>query len=351
MLDLVRHGYRRGSNAVDVEPASRPSICNFGGGGNQTSTQVQQIDPRAWDFISRNAGRAESIANQPFQPYQGEGYAGLSPNQNLAMGAARDLNGAGAPALNYAVQGAQGLLGYTPQNITAAQATNPNAAAGVAQWQNPFENQVVTNTLNDIERSRKMAIMDNTDRAIAAKAFGGSRHGVADSLTNETYGRLANDAASGLRMQGFNTAAGLAQQDATRGLNANQFNASALNAVAGQNQSADLQGANLRSGVSGLLGQLGNSQFNNAQGYVSGLLGTGGVDQQTRQGANQFDYNEFLRRMGYPAQGQTLLNQSLGLLPSGGTTTTTAPKPDQTAAWLGGAGTLLGGAGLLFNGK
>lgn len=254
------------------------------GGGSNTSTSTQTMDPWLKGILSRNTARAEGIANQPFEAYGGQGYAPLAQNQRMSMSQAQNLNGAGAPAIDMGINGTAGIL-------------NGNAADGMARWQNPYTDQVVNSSLADIERQRQMAIGSGQDAAIAARAYGGSRHGVADSLTNENYARISADTAGNLRNQGFNTAAGLAQQDASRGLQA-----------------------------SGQLGQLGQQQFNNALGYTNALAQTGAIEQQNQQGQNTFDYNEFLRRMGYQTQGQNTINQSLGLLPSSGTTTTTGPN-------------------------
>lgn len=293
-------------------------------GGNNTTTQTSTMDPWLKGILSSNVNRANSIADRPFEAYTGQGYAPMSTNQQYAQQGARNLNGAGAPAINMAVNGAGGLLGYQPSQVGGAAFTSM-----MPTYMNPFTDQVVDRTLGDIERQRKMAIGDNTDRAIASRAFGGSRQGVMDANTNEAYGRIAGDAAANLRSTGFNTAATMAQQSTMA------------------NQNADLAGAGVRMNAGGLLGDLGQRQFNNATGYVNALNTTGAVDQATQQGQNQFDYTEFLRRMGYPIQGQQVINQSLGLLPSSNTVTTQGPNNSganavngllgigQTAAMLG----------------
>lgn len=275
------------------------------GGGSQTSTSTNTMDPFVKGLLTNSANRAQSIADRPFESYMGQGFAPLSQNQRTAMTGAQNLNAAGAPAIEMGINGAGGLLSYNPQQVGGANFTNMMGA-----YQNPYTDQVVNRSLADIERQRQIAMGSNTDQAIASKAFAGagSRRGVADALTNEAYGRIAGDTAANLRNAGFNTAAGLAQQAGMA------------------NQSADLAGAGVRSNASGLLGSLGQQQFNNGLGYVNALTQTGAMEQQTQQGQNQFGYNEFLRRQNNPYQGQTLINQSLGLLPNSGTTTTTGPN-------------------------
>lgn len=506
------------------------------GGGSQTTTTTQQIDPRIWGMVQQNVDRATGIANQGFTAYNGNPYTGmttggtpatpgyytggeltgydeygqpqynpsswvegtpgtpgtsptfnasnfvapLSANQNMAINAAPGIMGAGQGATNAAVSGAAGLLNYRPQSVMPATANSNTANAsgynasilgnapqmqaanatgvaadtstvnrgdvqslaaqtgsqGMSAYQNPYQQQVIDAALGDIERSRQLAIGSNQDAAIAARAFGGSRQGVADALTNEAYGRTAANTAANLRAQGFDTAAGLAQQDASRNLQAqsanqgidlsvagqnasarnagsqfnaglltgvnqynagnqqaansnnlgilsqyglanqgalnqagqynagnqqaanlfnagalnsgNQFNAGVINQAQAQNQQAGLSGAQINAGAAGLLGNLGQQQQGMYGNGLNALLQTGALGQQNQQAALDAAYQEFLRQQNYPFVGQNLINQSLGLLPQGGTTTQTGPNPNNTGGVLGGLGSVLGGvAGLL----
>jgi len=86
-------------------------------------------------------------------------------------------------------------------------------AQGMGQYFNPYENQVVQNSLQDIESARQMQINQGGAQATAAGAFGGSRHGVAESLTNQAALQQAGNTAANLRQQGFNQAGNFAAQD------------------------------------------------------------------------------------------------------------------------------------------
>jgi hypothetical protein len=97
----------------------------------------------------------------------------------------------------------------------------PFGAADIMEFYNPFEEQVVQGALGDIERSRQMQDVADRARAVQARAFGGSRQGVQEALTNEAALRTAATTASGLRSAGFNTAANL-------GLSARPLNMSGL---------------------------------------------------------------------------------------------------------------------------
>jgi hypothetical protein len=68
---------------------------------------------------------------------------------------------------------------------------------------------VVTNTLADIESARKIQEQANRDRALQARAFGGSRQAVVSGMTNEAALRQSANTAAQLRSAGFTQAANL----------------------------------------------------------------------------------------------------------------------------------------------
>ena len=87
---------------------------------------------------------------------------------------------------------------------------------GVQRAMNPYIREVTQRTLGDLERQRQMQSMTTAAQAQKAGAFGGSRHGVADSLTNEAFARQAADTAANLNMQGYNTAQSALMQGAAQ---------------------------------------------------------------------------------------------------------------------------------------
>ncbi len=234
------------------------------GSGNSASS----IDPNLLNLILQNYSRAQGIANQPYQPYTGQLSAGLNPTQQQAGAMYQNLPNAGASTLNSAIGNAQ------PSTI----------AQGMDTYKNPYQQDVINTTLADLDRQRQMAISQGQGAATQSGAYGGSRHGVADSLTNEAYGRIGAQTSAQLNQQGFNTAANLSGQD-----------------IGNRLQSA------------GLLGQLGQQQFGNAQTSANSILGYGTLGQQTDQAALDRQLQQFQAAQQWPFQTQALTNQSLGL--------------------------------------
>lgn len=115
------------------------------------------------------------------------------------------------------------MAGGGQQNVysTSAQAMNM-AGAGyaspaafgqrVAGNMNPFQQQVTNNTMADMERQRQMQMNNIGAAATQANAFGGSRHGVAESLTNEAFAREFGNMSANMNMQNFNNAQNLSMQ-------------------------------------------------------------------------------------------------------------------------------------------
>ena len=118
--------------------------------------------------------------------------------------------------------GLQNAIGGTQQAMTSP--------LNVGAYMNPYQQEVIDNTQNDIERQRQMAMNTLGAQATRANAFGGSRQGVAEGVTNAEYGRMVANAIAPIRMQGYNTAMNQAMADRTSRLGA----ARQLGSLAGQ---------------------------------------------------------------------------------------------------------------------
>ena len=82
----------------------------------------------------------------------------------------------------------------------------------VQTYMNPYQQEVIDASMGDIERQRQQQQLRDRAAAVQAKAFGGSRQGVAEALTNEAFSRTAANTAAQLRSQGFTQAQQLALQ-------------------------------------------------------------------------------------------------------------------------------------------
>lgn len=271
----------------------------------QSGTSTNTLDPQLQSALFGNYDRTVNLAGQGQTPFTGIGLQGaLSAAGNLSPVTA----GSYAPAMQTATttgpaQTASASMGFE----------------GINNYLNPYLNDVVDATSADLGRQRQIAQIQGAGAAEAAGAFGGSRHGVADALTNEAYDRNSGLVLGGLRSQGFNTALGAAQADADRRTGVSTFNAGqgntlqALNAQLEAARSANNYGAMNRASEFNLnTNQAAQTQNQQAELARAGLLGNLGLQE----------YSQFQDQQNRPLTLQQLINQSLGLIPSFGTTST-----------------------------
>lgn len=176
------------------------------------------------------------------------------------------------------------------------------AGTDLSAYTNPYESQVVQQSMADMERARKIQQMQQGAKMSAAGAFGGSRHGIAEAETNRAFFDRAGAMAGQLRQQGFNQAQQMAQQDIASRMQAGLANQATQLAASQANQQAEQTGlqrmlqagmANQAAEQQGLQRQLAASQ-SNQQAEQTGLqrqLQAGMSNQQ----AQQADFNRRLQ--------------------------------------------------------
>jgi hypothetical protein len=90
---------------------------------------------------------------------------------------------------------------------------------------------------------------------------------------------------------------------------------------------------------------MSNEELQNFLTGANSIVGVGGQQDAQQQAVLSAAYQEFLRRLGYPGQQQTLLNQTLGLVNAANNTQSTTQTPASNT--LGGIGSVLGGVASL----
>jgi len=161
-----------------------------------------------------------------------------------------------------AIRGTYEAMSYDPQQV---EATNYDpaqvATTDLSAYMNPYTQEVIDRSIADLDRARQGNINNLGFSASQAGAFGGSRHGVAESLTNEAFAKQAGDVAANLRQNAFNTALGQAQYDVGAQNSALQFGATQGMNAQQLNQGAGLQGAQLNMGAANQLANINNLGF------------------------------------------------------------------------------------------
>jgi hypothetical protein len=147
-----------------------------------------------------------------------------------------NVNQAAARGLQGSMQGTQAAMGYQPMQVRAtdysASQMGPAgqvAGADLGAYTNPYESQVVQQSLTDLGGAQEKALNQMGAQASAAGAFGGSRQGIAEAETRKAYADQAARMVSGLRQSGYQQAQQLAGQDIARQMQVDAANQAALN--------------------------------------------------------------------------------------------------------------------------
>jgi hypothetical protein len=288
------------------------------------------------------AAKAQTEAPMTLPAFQ---VAGFSPEQTQALQAGVQGIGAFQPFMQQGAQSvstATGALGEaadvlrgadTRQQFTAAQQALNQGLGSLAgttgmydprmaqAFMNPFQQQVIDESLRQIQRQGDIAQQNLQAQAVRAGAFGGSREGVQRAELGRALAEQQNAAIIGALQQGFNQSQQQAQQ--------------AFEAQQGRTQQAAGMMGQFGQGIAGLAGQqfgIG-SQMASGLGSLGAQLGNLGVQQaalgQTAQQLGQSDTN-FLFNLGAQQQRQ----QQAVLDAERATSMQTALQPRQNIAFL-----------------
>lgn len=240
------------------------SLYGASKGGGDKQTVTNQVDPATQARYDDLYNRAKGIAAQPFVPYTGARVAGFNPDQLTTFDTARGLF--------------EDSMSYNPRSMLSDMGTQP---LNIQSFQNPYNTQVIDQSLADLDRARQIRLQSDQDRAIGAGAFGGSRSALLEAETNRNFADAAARTATNLRQSGYNNALDAAMRDRS-----------------------------FRTGIQqGLL----SDQYRNL-GLLSGI---GTQQQGLQQAALDSGYNEFLRALDYAPQQLGLLSGAVfGMTPS-----------------------------------
>jgi len=261
------------------------------GGGTQTSTT--SVDPDIKKAYLENYQQAQSVAaalpQQQFSPFNAMYQSGEQALTNAGIA------GQGLSSVDQAALLTQQAAG--PRNLSLAQGQGT-----LGSYMNPYSQGVTQNALADLETSRQNALRQTSQQAQQARAFGGSRQGVAEAQTNLGFTKQYGDLSARLNEQAFNQAMAAQGQDISRQL----MGAQQLSGIGGQQQALRLGGA-------------------------QAVMGAGGARQQLEQ--QQLDA---MRNLGMQRLG--IQSSALGIQPGNlGQSTSTPLYQNRAAGGLGGA--------------
>lgn len=338
------------------------------GGSPSHTTTTTNVQYPAWlqGPMIDNINYANQLANQMsadgYQYYNpGDRIAPMNQLQLNAMSNAQNSMGQWTPFLNQAANSnsyAQGIAMNAASPYQAAYA-GPSSLVQAGQLQdsnlagymNPYTNLVTMNALGGLEESRQMQNKQNADAMTKAGAFGGSRHGVIESMTNQGFAKQASDLALQSAQGNFLNAQQMASADIDRNLqgqlanqgawnNMNQFNAQL-------GQQGDLSyrglgldaarflqsGAGMDADLAARWQQMNSNDLNN-------LLTAGNMLQDQDQLGRDFAYQEWLNARQFPLDVLGIRYSAVNNTPYQPGSSTSAPvNRNRAGGFLGGATT------------
>lgn len=137
-------------------------IKRFTVGGTATDTSTAStLSPWVGDYVTSTLGKAQSLADQPYQAYKGPLTAGASDLQNQAFAGASNL----------------AKTGYTPGTFSGGIFD----AGAAQQYMNPFLSASLSPQLAEQQRAADIARLADNARLAQAGAYGGGRQAVMES--------------------------------------------------------------------------------------------------------------------------------------------------------------------------
>ena len=161
------------------------------------------------EIQERTLRRGEQVFDQPYKAFTGDRIADLDPMETQAAGIYQNQ-----------------ILPQSGQLAAiGAQTYDANTAATYA---NPYQDQVISGALGDLEEAYGQTQKGMNAQAIGAGAFGGERQGIENVLGRERYLDTVGDTSARLRQAGFESGANRFAQDRAAQLQSAQSQIGAL---------------------------------------------------------------------------------------------------------------------------
>jgi hypothetical protein len=183
-------GYANGGRIQKFQEGGTPKA--FDDFSPEQTGQESSLSSWAGDYVTGFLGKAEGLADQEYEAYEGPLTAGPSELQDAVFTAAGDLDTSGASL---------GSFGDLAQETTY----NPDGSVNVMGrdvYMNPYLEDALAPQIRAAEEQAAIAQRDNAARMAQSGAFGGSRQAIMDAMmARDTAQNIAD-----IRNQGYSQA-------------------------------------------------------------------------------------------------------------------------------------------------
>ena len=319
----------------------------------------QGIFPYASTFLHDQFAKYGEADSSPFT-YTGQRVAGFDPREQYGMQLSDAAIGSYRPYLRQqsslldeagrSVRAGQdlgrGLYGRSED--TGYSSTAGFDPRGIGSYYNPYEEDVVQQTLKDVREGLSKGDMALRDEAVGGGAFGGARSRLRREDLAADTARGAAEAVGNIRSRGYQDAANRDQQ-------AFESRMGRLGGLAGlQSQLGQgyfgmgLQGGQGLAGFGGAYGGMAPALQGLQQQDIQSMMGMGGLGRGRQQSLMDLNYQNFVGQYNLPMQtlqNVGALTASLGPLAGGYGYAGGAPTSNASYTPAGGTigGTAVGG--------
>lgn len=248
------------------------------------------------------------------------------PTQNPYMLASRGLSGAmaGTATAGAPIPGQVGVMpamfeqGRTALTRAMEGTTGAGAMPNVSAFENPYVGGVIDRTQQDLARQQQMAMNALGQRATAARAFGGARHGLAEAALGGEFARVGGDIYAQQRAGAYESALAAAERQRARemqaaGQTANLAGA-AFDVYGGTLAAAERERARQLQ-AAGQAGNLAQTAFGMGQGIQQMQLQQGAMQRALQQQLIDAARAQYAGFTGAPMQALNLPLAALGAAP------------------------------------
>jgi len=230
----IQRGIDAGNRAAQLASSDLGAVMsNVRGIAGDVGTELRSLGSDLAGMTGQRGDAALALAQQNQQRMadiglgaQGIGDFALQQAMGQTGSAQQGMTGAAAESMRQALQAQQGLrqakdfgLGTAQMGIaTLADSMGAYDPSSVSSFMSPYEQQVIDQTMADLQRASDIAGRQEAAAAIQAGAFGGSRQGILAAERGRNLLEQQGRAAAQLRAQGYSQA----QEQAQRAFEAQQ---------------------------------------------------------------------------------------------------------------------------------
>ena len=285
----------------------------------------QGIFPYLQGFMQNQFDNIGTPDATPFT-YTGDRIAEFDPREQYAMDMSDAAIGSYRPFISETsdiyrtgmddfrnIQGA-GLAAFGDAGAATAASRGDFDPASISSYYNPYEEQVVQQTLSDISRGLSQGDMALRDQAVSSGAFGGSRGRLTQEELARKTGRGAAEAVAGIRSGGFSDALKNAMTGFESGRQRDANAAGLFTGIGSDVGRAGMQGAGIAQSFGQGTANLGSQFAGLQEGDINRTMGIGSLGRGRSQAGLDRNYSDFVGTYNLPMTTLSNTGSILGAL-------------------------------------